>query len=172
MEVEPLPPWASIGRMFEDNAARFGDAPAIVDGDIELSYAALLSAARAAAKSLLAAGIGRGDLVAFWAPNSWRWAVMAHAAWLVGGVIVPISSRLRVLEAGPILERTGAALLFTVAECAGTRFIDGLRGAYGAGLEGLPGLRRLVRLDIEADGSPPPNPPPSRGRALIRVPPP
>jgi acyl-CoA synthetase (AMP-forming)/AMP-acid ligase II len=148
MEVEPLPPWACIGRMFADNATRFGDAPAIVDGDIELSYAALLSAARAAAKSLLAAGIGRGDLVAFWAPNSWRWAVTAHAAWLVGGVIVPISSRLRVLEAGPILERTEAKILFTVAECAGARFIDSLHETYGAQLSGLPALRRIVQLDL------------------------
>src|ERR1700761_1455608 len=112
MEVEPLPPWTSIGRMFEDNAAGFGDAPAIVDGDIQLSYRDLLNLVRTAAKALIAAGIMRGDLVAFWAPNGWRWAGMAHAVWLVGGVVVPISSRLKMLEAGPILERTEAKILF------------------------------------------------------------
>ena len=148
MEVEPLPPWPSIGRMFADNAARFGDAPAIVDGEIELSYGALLEMAHKAARALLAAGIGHGDLVTFWAPNSWRWAVMAHAAWMVGGVIVPISSRLKVLEAGPILERTGAKILFTVAECAGARFIDSLHEIYGAELTGLPALKRVVQLDL------------------------
>src|SRR6266436_895533 len=94
MEVEPLPPWPSIGRMFADNAARFGDASAIV-----------------------------------------------------GGVIVPISSRLKVLEAGPILERTGAKILFTVAECAGARFIDSLHETYGTELTGLPALKRVVQLD-------------------------
>jgi len=148
MEVEPLPPWASIGRMFADNAAHFGDAPAIVDGDVELSYRQLVDTARAGARSLLAAGIGRGDLVAFWAPNGWRWAVMAHAVWLVGGVVVPISSRLKVMEAGPILERTGAKILFTVAECAGARFIDSLHEAYGANLAGLPALKHVVQLDL------------------------
>jgi len=120
---------------------------AVIDGDRQLTYAELHREARAAAKALIAAGIGRGDLVACWAPNGWRWVVMVHAVWMVGAVIVPISSRLKVLEAGPILERTGATVLFTVAECAGTRFIDGLRAAYGVGLEGLPGLRHLVRLD-------------------------
>jgi acyl-CoA synthetase (AMP-forming)/AMP-acid ligase II len=151
MEVEPLPQWPSIGRMFADNAARFAGAPALIDGEIELSYSVLLDAARAAAKSLLAAGVSRGDLVALWAPNSWRWAVTAHAVWLVGGVIVPISSRLKLLEAGPILERTGAKILFTVAECASVRFIDSLHEAYGADLAGLPALKHLVRLDL--DGS-------------------
>ena len=147
MEVAPLPPWPSIGRMFAENAARFGDAPAIVEGETELSYSELLDAARAGARSLLAAGIGRDDLVAFWAPNGWRWAVMAHAVWLVGGVVVPISSRLKVLEAGPILERTQVRILFTVSECAGVRFIESLHETYGSDLAGLPTLRHLVHLD-------------------------
>src|SRR6202000_3260580 len=147
MEVEPLPPWPSIGRMFADNATRFGDAPAIVEGETELSYRQLLAAACAGAKSLLAAGTGRGCLVAFWAPNGGRWAVMAHAVWLVGGIVVPISSRLKVLEAGPILERTEARILFTVSECAGMRFIDSLHETYGSDLAGLPALKHLVHLD-------------------------
>jgi acyl-CoA synthetase (AMP-forming)/AMP-acid ligase II len=158
--------------MLADNARVYADRVAVIDGDRRLTYAELHGQARAAAKGLLASGVGRGDLVACWAPNGWRWVVMVHAAWLIGAVIVPISSRLKVLEAGPILERTGAAILFTVAECAGTQFIDGLRAAYGAELEGLPGLRRLVRLDIDMAASPPPNPPPSRGRASDQVPPP
>src|SRR5215469_10084997 len=102
----------------------------------------------------MAAGIGRGDLVAVWAPNGWRFVVLAHAIWLVGGVIVPISSRFKILEAGPLLERTGASILFTVGECAGTRFVDSLRAAFGlpegeAAFAGLPALKHLLRLDID-----------------------
>jgi len=148
-DTTPLPGWGTIGRMLADSAGVYADRVAVIDGDRQLTYAELHREARAAAKALIAAGIGRGDLVACWAPNGWRWVVMVHAVWMIGAVIVPISSRLKVLEAGPILERTGAAVLFTVAECAGTRFIDGLRAAYGPELEGLPGLRRLVRLDVE-----------------------
>ena len=144
-----IPDWGTIGRMLSANAGRYADRTAIVDGDRQLTYRALHDAARSAAKALIAAGVRRGDLVACWAPNGWRWVVMVHAVWLVGGTIVPISSRLKAFEAGPILERTGAAILFTVAECAGTRFIDSLHEAYGAELERLPMLRHLIRLDIE-----------------------
>jgi acyl-CoA synthetase (AMP-forming)/AMP-acid ligase II len=146
-EVAPIPDWGTISRMLAGNAARYPRRTAVIDGDKELTYAGLHSEARTVAKALIAAGAGRGDLVACWAPNGWRWVVMVHAVWMIGGVIVPISSRLKVLEAGPILERTEAALLFTVAECAGTRFIDSLRDAYGPDLEKLPALRHLVRLD-------------------------
>jgi acyl-CoA synthetase (AMP-forming)/AMP-acid ligase II len=156
-DITPMPPWNSIGRMLSENAALYGDRTAIVDGERQLTYGELHGAARSVAKALIAARVGRGDLVACWAPNGWRWVVMVHAVWLVGGVIVPISSRLKTLEAGPILERTKAAILFTVAECAGTRFIDGLRAAYGDGLEKLPALGHLVRLDLDhavgADGT-------------------
>jgi acyl-CoA synthetase (AMP-forming)/AMP-acid ligase II len=148
-DATPIPNWGTIGRMLADNVGVYADRVAVVDGDRRLTYAELHGQARAAAKGLIAAGVGRGDLVACWAPNGWRWVVMVHAVWLIGAVIVPISSRLKVLEAGPILERTGAAILFTVAECAGTRFIDGLSAAYGAGLKGLPELRHLVRFDLE-----------------------
>jgi acyl-CoA synthetase (AMP-forming)/AMP-acid ligase II len=144
-----LPDWSSIGRMLSDNAVPNADRVAIIDGDRELTYGALNMHARAVAKALIAVGVKRGNLVACWAPNGWRWVVMVHAVWMAGGVIVPISSRLKTLEAGPILERTGAAILFTVAECAGTRFIDGLHAAYGDALEKLPSLRHLVRLDLD-----------------------
>jgi acyl-CoA synthetase (AMP-forming)/AMP-acid ligase II len=165
-DTTPIPNWGTIGRMLADNAGAYAHRVAVIDGDRQLTYAELHREARAAAKALIAAGVGRGDLVACWAPNGWRWVVMVHAVWMIGGVIVPISSRLKVLEAGPILERTGAGVLFTVAECAGTRFIDGLRAAYGAELEGLPGLRHLVRLDVEA--SPSPNLPHQGGGTRIR----
>lgn len=147
-EVAPIPGWGTIGRMLADNGVRYAGRTAVADGDKQLTYAELYDEARIVARALIAAGIGRGDLVACWAPNGWRWVVMVHAVWMVGAVIVPISSRLKVLEAGPILERTEAQVLFTVAECAGTRFIDSLRDAYGPSLERLPALRHLVRLDF------------------------
>jgi acyl-CoA synthetase (AMP-forming)/AMP-acid ligase II len=152
-----MPPWRSIGQMLSENAGRLAERAAIVDGPLRITYGELHRHVRAAAKALIAAGVERGDLVAAWAPNGWRWVVTVHAVWLVGGIILPISSRLKAFEAGPILERTKASILFTVAECAGIHFIDGLRAAYGARLEALPALRHLVRLDLDhaegADGT-------------------
>jgi acyl-CoA synthetase (AMP-forming)/AMP-acid ligase II len=148
-EVDPMPPWRSIGQMLSENALHHAERVAIVDGAQQITYGDLHSQARAAAKALIATGVKRGDLVAAWAPNGWRWVVMVHAVWLIGGIILPISSRLKAFEAGPILERTEATVLFTVAECAGIHFIDGLRAAYGETFEKLPALRHLVRLDLD-----------------------
>ena len=153
-QLEPIPPWRSIGAMLSDNAGRHGDRVAVVDGDRQVTYSELLRLSRSLAKALIASGVKRGDLVACWAPNSLRWVVLTHAVWLAGATIVPISSRLKILEAGPLLERSGAPILFTVGECAGTRFVDSLRTSYGPAegdilLARLPSLRHLVRLDLD-----------------------
>ena len=145
----PCRPGAVSGRCCPRNAAQHAGRVAIVDGAQQITYGELHRQARAAGKALIATGVKRGDLVAAWAPNGWRWVVMVHAVWLVGGIILPISSRLKAFEAGPILERTKAQVLFTVAECAGIRFVDGLRAAYGERFEKLPELRHLVRLDLD-----------------------
>ncbi len=153
-----MPPWPNLGSMLAGAAALHGDLTAVVEGETGLTYRQLEDHARDAAKALIAAGVGRGDLVACWAPNGWRWVVVAHAVWRVGGVIVPISSRFKILEAGPLLARTEAKILFTVGECAGARFVDSLRAEFGppegdAIFAGLPALRHLIRLDLDhADG--------------------
>ena len=153
-QLEPVPPWSSLGAALADNALRYADRMAVIDGERRLTYGALLQQSRALATALIATGVKQGDLVACWAPNSLRWVVLVHAVWLAGGTIVPISSRLKILEAGPLLERSGAAHLFTVGECAGTRFVETLRASYGAAhgetpFEKLPSLRHLVRLDLD-----------------------
>jgi non-ribosomal peptide synthetase component E (peptide arylation enzyme) len=51
-------------------AARLGDAEAIVDGDMRLSYGDLDGAASRVAAAMIAADVAKGDRVAIWAPNS------------------------------------------------------------------------------------------------------
>ena len=50
-------------------AATRGDAPAIHDGDVVVSWAELERVARRAAAAYVAAGVAPGDRVAIWAPN-------------------------------------------------------------------------------------------------------
>lgn len=154
MALSPMPPWPTLGAMLADTAGRHGELTAVIDGEQAVTYRQLLDQVGAAAKGLMAAGVKRGDLVAVWAPNGWRFVVLAHAVWLVGGVIVPISSRFKILEAGPLLQRTDASILFTVGECAGARFVDSLRAEFGppegnAVFSRLPALEHLVRLDLD-----------------------
>jgi acyl-CoA synthetase (AMP-forming)/AMP-acid ligase II len=154
MEFLPMPHWETLGRMLADIAGRHADLVAVIDGDRSLTYGELHRKVRMLAKALIAAGLQKDDLVTCWAPNSWRWVVLAHAVWLAGGVMVPISSRLKLFEAGPLLEKTQAKFLFTVGACVGQHFIDELEKAYGPASGGapfakLPSLRRLVRLDVD-----------------------
>src|SRR5579859_4165311 len=80
-------------------ADMFADGPAIVDGPVTLTFRELAAEVRRVAGSLMAAGVARGDRVAIWAPNGWRWIVAALAAQSAGAAIVPINTRFRGEEA-------------------------------------------------------------------------
>jgi len=143
MAADALPP--TIPHAAARAAARWGDAPALLENGETWSFAQLWAKARAAASAMLARGIGEGDRVAIWAPNSREWIVAALGAMTAGATIVPLNTRLKGLEAGDILRRTRAGLLFTVRDFLG---ID-----YRALLadEDLPGLRETVLLDDRFD---------------------
>lgn len=95
-------------------ANRFGDAEALVDGDVRLSFRELAAEVRAAAKGFLAAGVTRGDRVAIWAPNMWEWVVAAFGAQTAGAAIVPLNTRFKGHEAADILLRSRAKVLCCV----------------------------------------------------------
>lgn len=122
-------------------ARRWGDAPAIIERGETWSFAGLWEQSRAAASAMLARGVGVGDRIAIWAPNSREWVVAAIAAMTCGAAVVTLNTRLKGHEAGDILRRARACMLFTVEDFLG---ID-----YAALLadEALPDLRETVMLD-------------------------
>jgi acyl-CoA synthetase (AMP-forming)/AMP-acid ligase II len=65
-----------------------------------------------AARALLGLGIRPGDRVAIWAQNSLEWMLAGLAIHSIGAVLVPVNTRMRGQEAGYILEKSGARLLF------------------------------------------------------------
>ena len=62
-----LPP--TIPAMLRQAAARYGDRPAVVDGELTLSFARLSERVDEAARALLALGVAFGERVALWAPS-------------------------------------------------------------------------------------------------------
>ena len=92
-------------------ADRFGDHAAYVEGDATLSYAGLLARVEATARSYVDRGVGRGDRIVLWGPNSTDWAVAALAVTYAGGVLVPVNSRYVGAEVADIVERTDARLV-------------------------------------------------------------
>jgi acyl-CoA synthetase (AMP-forming)/AMP-acid ligase II len=133
--------------MVRDAARRFGDADAVVDGPRRVTYAELADAVTDGARGLLACGIRTGERVAVWAPNSSDWIVAALAVTTAGGVLVPVNTRFRGTEAGYVLQRSGARLLFTVRGFLDTDYPALLTEA---GTD-LPALEHTVLLTGEPD---------------------
>ncbi|MFP1151461.1 FadD3 family acyl-CoA ligase [Mycobacterium sherrisii] len=88
-------------------ADRFGDAEAVVDGPLRLTFAEVVQRIRCAAGAFADLGIHKGDRVAVWAPNSAEWIIAAFGLLTAGGVLVPVNTRFKTEEAGDIIARSG-----------------------------------------------------------------
>ncbi|WP_280459233.1 FadD3 family acyl-CoA ligase [Nocardia carnea] len=103
--------WETIPQLALSTADRFGDAEAVVDGDLRLTYTELADRIRRAAGAFAGAGIGKGDRAAVWAPNSAEWIIAALGLLTAGGVLVPVNTRFKAEEAADVIRRSGAAVL-------------------------------------------------------------
>ncbi|MGO9350669.1 MAG: FadD3 family acyl-CoA ligase [Mycobacterium sp.] len=92
-------------------ADRFGDAEAVVDGPLRLTFTEAVNRIRCAAGAFAEIGIDKGDRVAIWAPNSAEWIVAAFGLLTAGGVLVPVNTRFKTDEAGDIIARSGAKVV-------------------------------------------------------------
>jgi acyl-CoA synthetase (AMP-forming)/AMP-acid ligase II len=108
-------PWRTIPALLADSLISHSQRTAIVDGDVRITYAELEQNMLKVASSLHARNLGRGDVIAIWAPNSWQWVVSVAACWWAGCTVAPIPARGRILDALPILQATRARLLFTTS---------------------------------------------------------
>ncbi|NNN28891.1 AMP-binding protein [Streptomyces sp. S3(2020)] len=109
--ADPSGTWESIPRMVLSAADRFGDAEAVVDGPLRLSFAELAERVRQAAGAFRELGVSKGDRVAIWAPNSAEWLVAGFGLLAAGGVLVPVNTRFKADEAHDIVVRGRAKAL-------------------------------------------------------------
>ena len=100
-------PWETIPEMVLSAADRFGDAEAVVDGPLRLTFAQVVDRIRCAAGAFADLGIGKGDRAAIWAPNSAEWIIAAFGLLTAGGVLVPVNTRFKTEEAADIIVRSG-----------------------------------------------------------------
>src|SRR6201988_1113377 len=101
-------PWQTIPEMVLSAADRFGNAEAVVDGPVRFTFTEVVERIRCAAGAFADLGVGKGDRVAIWAPNSAEWIVAAFGLLTAGGVLVPVNTRFKTEEAGDIIGRSGA----------------------------------------------------------------
>jgi O-succinylbenzoic acid--CoA ligase len=83
-----------------DAARRYPDRPALIHRDGTWSYREFEARIQDAARRLVTLGVRAGERVAVWAGNSPDWAVLAHAIGRVGGVLLPLNTRLTDHELG------------------------------------------------------------------------
>lgn len=112
-------PWVdglTIGQMLAKTAARCGDRDALVftSLDYRRTYREFKADVDAAARGLLALGIGPGDHVALWATNVPQWVVIQFAAASIGAVLVTVNPAYRPFELQYVLKQSDAKALLLV----------------------------------------------------------
>lgn len=132
---------STIPAMISHAAQRYRGRVAIEDGAVHLTYEQLDELRLQVARSLMTLGIQPGERVAIWAPNCFEWVAAALGIHSVGAVLVPINTRMKGMEAGDILERSGTRLLFCIGEFLGSDYPAMLEGHAPASLERIVVLR-------------------------------
>lgn len=122
-------------------AQQWPDVPGLIVGERSWSFAELWADARASASAMLASGIGHGDRIGIWGPNTREWILAALGAQTVGATIVPMNTRFKGSEAAEILRRAKAKLLFAPADFLGQDYATLIAG------EDLPDLAGTIHLD-------------------------
>ena len=122
-------------------AERLPDKVGLIEGGRSWTFAEIYRDARAAASAYLARGIGKGDIVAIWAPNCREWILAGLGAHIAGAAITPLNTRMKGMEAGDILRRSYAKLLLCTHTFMGFDFPAMIANEH------LPDLAGIVRLD-------------------------
>jgi len=122
-------------------AEAFGATEAFVDGDVSLTFEDLAVEVERVARAFIASGVEAGDRVAIWAPNCLEWALAELGLHSAGAVLVPLNTRFKGKEAGYVIGKSRARLLFTVTDFLDTDYV-----ALLGGVEGLDSLDEIVVL--------------------------
>ncbi len=104
-------PEMSYGRALSLHAEREPERVALICDGRSLTRAAIDRASNRLARDFQARGVAPGDFVTIALPNGAQFLIAAFAAWKLGAVPQPISSRLPAVERRAILERARPALI-------------------------------------------------------------
>lgn len=135
--AEPATAIGTVPDAVARHAVNRPDRPAVVCGDLEITYRQLHLGSNRAARALAAGGVGPGSRVGYLGVESPFYYELYLACAKTGAVLVPINWRLTPPETGHILRDSGAELLI-----AGDEQLEGAAGLQ----ESLPRLRSVIAL--------------------------
>ncbi|WP_188830399.1 long-chain-fatty-acid--CoA ligase [Nocardia camponoti] len=117
-ELKKVATSETLSSVIGAHAAGRPDAIALISGDREIDYRALHRAVNKVAHALTAAGIGRGDHIAYLGRDSEQLYELVIGSSIVGAIVVPINWRLTPTEIAHILTDSQCGLLFADAAAA------------------------------------------------------
>ena len=130
----------SLSHLLERRAAARPDAAAIVWGDEVIGLGIFLDESRRIAQGLADFGIGKGDRVALWLPNTPAWLALYFACARLGAIAVAVNTRFRSAEIADIIGRSGARLLVLWPDFRRIDFLGILGEVDRAALDRLEGI--------------------------------
>ena len=103
----------TIGDKFDEIVKRFPDHTALIvkHQNIRWTYAQLKEKVDNCARSLMAAGMKKGDLIGIWSPNCAEWTTLQFASAKTGAILVNINPSYRLQELKYALNQSGCQVL-------------------------------------------------------------
>jgi acyl-CoA synthetase (AMP-forming)/AMP-acid ligase II len=137
-------PTISLQTLMIRNQQEFPTLPAVIDGDVTLSWATLIDLAARFGGFLQANGIRAGDVVMWQLPNWWEALVVAYGVWAAGAISAGIVPIYREHEVAQMYRATSPRCIIMPHDFRG---VDHLALAAAAGeAEGfMPDLKVSVR---------------------------
>ena len=102
-----------------DSVEQYGDSPAVVYEDRELTYEQLWGRIGQFAAGLRARGIGEGDRVGVYLPNLPQFVTAFHGTLRAGGIVVPMNPQYRAREIEHLLTDSEARVVVTLPDLVG-----------------------------------------------------
>ena len=102
---------ATLASLLTNAATKYPNRPALIEPSRTTSYAELDTLGRRFATGLAALGLGQGDRIALWLPNTPAHYALTFAVWRLGATVVGVNTRFRAKEVEDIVGRSGAKAL-------------------------------------------------------------
>ncbi|XP_028935792.1 medium-chain acyl-CoA ligase ACSF2, mitochondrial isoform X3 [Ornithorhynchus anatinus] len=154
----------TVGQCLDDTAQRFPDREALVvmHEGIRKTFMQLKQEVDQAAAGLLELGLGKGDRLGVWGPNSYDWILMQLATAQAGIVLVSVNPGYQAEELEFVLKKVGCKALVFPSCFKTQRYFEilqqvcpELQGASPGALKSqrLPALTTVITLDSPQPGA-------------------
>ena len=140
--VPPSRKVMNLGHFLKQSADRFPDKPALIRGDVELSFRELNQRVDSICSAFDSMGVGKGDRILVQSRNSFAMFESMFVAFRLGAVLVPVNFRLSEDEVAFIAQNSGASVLI----------YEGIFASHREAAAHAGDLKHIVCFDNPAEG--------------------